>query len=346
MALNERRVDELVRRCHAGLDLARLQTEVLRRLREVMAVDAAFFATVDPATLLFTSALIEEPLAADTHRFLENELGGEDVNRFASLGTAPEWVGTLDRATHGDRRASSRYLEILRPAGFGDELRVALRGRERCWGVMCLHREDAGAGFSDAEVGLVSALAPHIGEGLRLAVLAAASPLGEASPAQGPGVLVVDEDVGVVSANPAAHEWLAELSDTAWRPADELPFAVRAAIVRAARVDAVATRARTAQGRWLTVHASRLHGSAGRQTAVVLEASPASDVGSLLLDAHGLTPAQRRVAALVLQGRSTRQIVNELGISAYTVQEHLRAVFDRFGVASRRELVAALLAAR
>lgn len=69
-------------------------------------------------------------------------------------------------------------------------------------------------------------------------------------------------------------------------------------------------------------------------------------MASLLLDAHALTPAQRRVAALVLRGLSTQQIVNELSISAYTVQEHLHAVFDKFGIGSRRELVAAVLLQR
>jgi DNA-binding CsgD family transcriptional regulator len=43
---------------------------------------------------------------------------------------------------------------------------------------------------------------------------------------------------------------------------------------------------------------------------------------------------------------STQQIVNELSISAYTVQEHLHAVFDKFGIGSRRELVAAVLLQR
>ena len=90
-------------------------------------------------------------------------------------------------------------------------------------------------------------------------------------------------------------------------------------------------------------HASRLRGPAGGHTAVVLEAARPADVASLYLDALGLTPAQSRVASLVLQGRSTQQIVNELRISSHTVQEHLRAVFDKVGVASRRELVAHLL---
>ena len=91
------------------------------------------------------------------------------------------------------------------------------------------------------------------------------------------------------------------------------------------------------------MHASRLRGTPRPQTAIVIEPPQPNEFASLILDAHSITPAQSRVAALVLQGRSTRQIVNELAISSNTVQEHLRAVFDKFGVGSRRELVAALL---
>jgi DNA-binding CsgD family transcriptional regulator len=128
-----------------------------------------------------------------------------------------------------------------------------------------------------------------------------------------------------------------------------LPAAIHAAAARVTGIDLTssptvpATRLMTNSGHWLTVHASRL-GVSGRQTAVVLESARPLELASLYLDAHGLTPAQARVASLVLQGRSTRQILNELHISSHTVQEHLRAVFDKFGIGSRRELVALLLA--
>jgi DNA-binding CsgD family transcriptional regulator len=78
--------------------------------------------------------------------------------------------------------------------------------------------------------------------------------------------------------------------------------------------------------------------------AVVLDSADTSHMSSLVLAAHGLTPAQSRVVALVLQGRSTPSIVKELHISADTLQEHLHAVFDKLGIGSRRELVAALSA--
>jgi DNA-binding CsgD family transcriptional regulator len=38
--------------------------------------------------------------------------------------------------------------------------------------------------------------------------------------------------------------------------------------------------------------------------------------------------------------------MNELSISANTIQEHLRAAFDKLGVGNRRELVAVLIGQR
>jgi DNA-binding CsgD family transcriptional regulator len=219
-----------------------------------------------------------------------------------------------------------------------------------CWGVLCLHRLDASTGFGNAEIALIRRLVPHLAEGLRRAAMAAAITSPQPS-LRGPGVIVLDEDLSISSMNAEAEQWMADLFDPRWLDlgAGSLPGAIYVAAARAAypdpNVDAAAraTRVRTGSGEWLSIHASRLGGPIGRQTAVVVESARPIQMASLYLDAHGLTPAQSRVAALVLQGRSTRQIVNELHISPYTVQEHLRAVFDKFGIGSRRELVAALL---
>jgi DNA-binding CsgD family transcriptional regulator len=344
----ERQVAEIVRRCYAGLDAAQLRLEVLGRLRRIMPVDAVFFATVDPVTLLFTTAVADDPLSAATPQFLDNEFGRDDVNKFAALSVAGR-VTSLDSATSGDRSASPRYREIMAPLGLGDELRAALVTGQHCWGVLCLHREDSSHGFTEAELRLMQRIAPHLAEGLRRAV-AVRPAAGIAAQPGTPGIVVLDADLAVVSISPEAAYWLAELDSPR---AGELPLPVYAAVVRLSRIDqgqdapaAPTVRVRTRAGRWLTIHATRLDGPGGRQTGVVFEPASPAQLTSLFLSAYGLTPAQERVAALVLQGRSTRQIVSELHISAHTVQEHLTAVFDKTGVRSRRELAGTLLASR
>jgi len=94
-------------------------------------------------------------------------------------------------------------------------------------------------------------------------------------------------------------------------------------------------------GQWLVVHASRLSGrGAPGETAVILEPARLAEVAPLLLQAYGLTHREAEVAQLVLRGLGTAGIASSLAISELTVQQHLKSIFDKTGVGSRRELVA------
>ena len=61
------------------------------------------------------------------------------------------------------------------------------------------------------------------------------------------------------------------------------------------------------------------------------------------LTGHGaLTPAERRVASLAAEGRTNRQIAQELFVTQRTVETHLTHTFAKLDVTSRDALAAAL----
>lgn len=60
-------------------------------------------------------------------------------------------------------------------------------------------------------------------------------------------------------------------------------------------------------------------------------------------DLFRLSPAQSRVAELVLEGRNVQQIAEKLDVSASTAKTHLSRVFDKTGARNQPALVAKLL---
>jgi DNA-binding CsgD family transcriptional regulator len=52
--------------------------------------------------------------------------------------------------------------------------------------------------------------------------------------------------------------------------------------------------------------------------------------------------SESEVALLVTQGRSTSEIGRTLRVTENTVQDHLKAIFDKFGVRRRGQLMAVI----
>jgi DNA-binding CsgD family transcriptional regulator len=342
---------EIIRLCHSGLDSGALRLAVLREMRKLIPIDSFWCATVDPATLLFTGSVVQGIPEHATPAFLENEFLHDDVNKFTALARGPIPVDHLLGATGGDLRRSERYREILAPLGLGDELRAVLRGDGAAWGVMCLHRRLEDPAFSARDLAFVHGLIPHLAQGLRTALLRDRA--GVVRGADGPGLILMGDDSSVIATTPAADVWLEELGD--WPVRDEAPQAVRAVAARlwelergVARQQALMPRVRirTRAGRWAVLHAARLSGHDPRSspTAVIVEQAPSLEVAPLVLQAYNLTERETQVAELVLRGLSTKEIVAELCISALTVQDHLKSVFEKTGVSNRRSLVATIFA--
>jgi DNA-binding CsgD family transcriptional regulator len=345
---------EIIRLSHAGLDSKTFRVEAVRRLRKLIPVDASFFATADPATLLFTSAVADDILARATPQFVENEFLQDDSVKFASLTRRHSPVDSLGVATKGELDLSPRYREILAPIDLGDELRAALVVGSKCWGFVCLHREHSSPNFTPSEAAFLAKLTPHLAEGIRTALLIGdgrATPL----PPEGPGLVLLADDLSLAAITPAAEAWLAEIAVSDWPGSSELPEAVYAVAARllalerstsyAPRELMPRTRLKTASGQWLVLHASTLRavGAEGRIAVIFEEARP-SEIAPMIVDAYGLTKREGEITKLVLRGLSTAEVSAELHITSNTVRDHFKAIFDKVGVRSRRELVGQVFA--
>ena len=341
----QNRTEAIAELCRSGLAPAALRERVLPRLRGAVPFDAAFWTPVDPVTLLFTAPHQEEIPPETVPYFVENEFLGADVNAFVELARDPAGVRTLAQATGGDLDGSARYRDIFRPLGLGDELRAVLRIGGACWGCLCLHRE-AGGAFSDEEAAFVRRIAPYLAEGIRAGLLAAS--VEACDPADAPGLLVLGADGSLVSTTAAGRAWL----DALGHPDTErfgVPAEIRALVARLehpGEADAALPRLRmqTRGGRWAVLHASYLPaGDAAPAVAVIIDEPSPSELAPVLMLAYGLTSREQHVTGLVCRGLSTREIGGRLHISESTVQDHLKSIFDKTGVRSRRELVAAIL---
>jgi DNA-binding NarL/FixJ family response regulator len=161
-----------------------------------------------------------------------------------------------------------------------------------------------------------------------------------------PGVVVLSEDGTASTMNAAAAQLLDELGGDVDR--NEIPLEVLAVAARLRRAQGNAARAphlrvRTRAGRWVILHASWMGEPPSRAAAVIIEHAAPGEVLPLLLAAYGLTEQERRVTGLVCRGLSTTAIAAHLHVTTNTVQDHLKSIFTKTGIRSRRELVATLL---
>lgn len=337
----EARLGGLARSGRTATDFA---DGALDLLRQAVPFESACLAFTDPTTELLTGTVkVDLPDARDAE-FARLEYGNDDVNTFRELTNRDVPVGVLALDTDGHPDKSLRYREFLVPHfDQGNEMRAVCRLDGQTWALLGLYRPTSSLGFSPAEASFIALASTTIAAGVRAGLVTGAV---EASASTtGPAVLIVDDQDAVVQASDSVVQRLSELGGEPW---GGLPIAL-ASVVAAARSYAhgrsptpARSRVRTPSGRWLVVHASTLASRDGRRDEVVLtieEARP-PEIVPIVVAAFGLTDRERDVVHLVLGGRSTQEIARELHLSPYTVQDHLKSIFVKAGVTSRRELTA------
>lgn len=336
---------ELARAAHTPGDRVAFYRATEAALARVVPADGTCWITLDPTTGLFTNHF-SEALPAEGFRLVcRNEYGEEDVNKFVDLTVAAPHVGILSEATGGVPERSPRYRTVIAPFGLHGELRVSFANGSSSWGCAILLRGE-GRDFGAEDAGFVASVVQLVGHGFRTAlapVTLDAVPVGAA-----PGLVLLDDLDRITAVTPPAELWLEALGRDEPAATGPAPAAVLA-IAATARAQALAddaepaiarARARTVDGRWVVLHGSVLETGDGPRTAVIVEPAEPGDLAPLVVEALGLTPREQQVVRAVLLGWSTDRIADALHLSPYTVQDHLKSVFTKAGVRSRRDLAA------
>jgi DNA-binding CsgD family transcriptional regulator len=337
------------------LPTQRLVERVAAELRAAVPVDALVLAATDPDTMLGLGAGVVHGMPATVcGPFWEYEFEVPDFNKFNDLARGRRQVADLHAATGGRPSRSARWRHLRTLMDADAELRATFNAGDRSWGLLHLTRAGTARGFGEEEVAFVETIAPIVGRGLRLSLIShpARNPAG-----RGPGMAIVDADNHLLSATPEAMAWFDELESTYRLHDPVLGLAVPNEVTVAAQkaragapgdvaAAATRTRARTRKGVWLLIHASRLRGAdpTAGDAAVVIEPAKASEIAPLIVDAYELTPRELDVTRALARGLTTSEIARELYLSRYTVQDHLKSVYEKTGVSSRGELVAKMFA--
>lgn len=301
--------------------------------------------TLDPASLLATSHYQAEILEIPSE-WLAHEYYEDDAHKMSDVARSQRGISTLHEATDGDPSRSVAWNEYMRPYGADQELLVALRTQAGvAWGMLGLYREPDAPQFDTDEMDFLREVSPLLAEGAQRALLVAEATHPEGTDA--PGLVVVTEGWSVESLTPGVERWLAELPDGDWEAHGKLPPSVLAVAARALRTaehrelpgEIAFARVLSREGRWMVLHGAALVGDGARRVAVIVEPAHPARISPLLMAAYQLTAREQDVTRCVLQGDSTVQIAQKLSVSPHTVQQHLKSVFEKTSVRSRRDLV-------
>jgi DNA-binding CsgD family transcriptional regulator len=338
--------DAIIRTCSSGLTAQALFEEIGARLKPLVPYASAGWLSTDPATMLYTDAVVENVDGSLHLSFFENELTTPDFAKFGELVRSPERVAILSEVTAGDPARSARHRTLHRPNGLSGELRAVFSTGGTCWGVACLTRQEGEPDFTREEAAFVGSLADHVAHGLRTSLLLAA--VDEAPANEAPGMIVLNANGWVESMSAQAEALLCELAARPTVDGLPLPNAVHAVALwaRDARGGVPRARVATPSGRWLIVHATCLRDPTGGEdrVAVMIEPARRAELASLVVELYELTEREQQVTQLLVRGLSIDEIASALWLSKHTVRDHVKAIFAKAGVTSRPELTAKLFA--
>lgn len=330
-----------------SLDAEEARREAIEVLRGAVGFERWCWPLTDPLSGLSLGGIGEVDFWAKLPRLLALETHG-DLTGKPQLVVGRQAAVALSAATGGDLARSRRWRECLDPYGIGDELMAACRDRNGCWASVELMRDAGDAPFDERDALLLHELAPTLGRLVRRSLRQGWGAGGPGTP-RPPVTLILDAGLRTVGWTAPLGERLAGLPlIDAEGGGEPLPTAVYEIAARSLAPPGTAVelpnrvRVPTGEGDWAVIEGAPLRGEEAGRVAITVRDAGAGEILDLLCRAHDLSARERQLTELLCAGLATKQLAEALWISSYTVQDHLKSIFAKTGVRSRRELVARL----
>lgn len=329
--------DRVGRLCATATDATELRSGVLDELRRAIVFDAYAFVLTDPETEVGVQPLADVPLVSDLPRLVRLKYR-TTVNRWTTL-SAPAAL-----ASGGDPARSQLWRELLSGYGVTDVLSACFRDQFGCWAFLDLWR--CGGVFSVAEVELLAVTASPLATALRRCQAGTFLPGATMDGRRvDPVVLLLAPDLSVAGQTATTAAYLRTLvpppEGAAPIPAGAYNVAAQL-LAQEAGADSHPPTARVhlTAGLWLTLRAGRI--DAGTIAVSIEEATPAERI-AVFAPAFALTPRETELLQRLSGGADTRELARTMIVSEHTVQDHLKSVFAKTSVRTRRALLARAL---
>ncbi|KYG89848.1 helix-turn-helix transcriptional regulator [Metasolibacillus sp. FSL K6-0083] len=327
---------------HPSKDSYSFRKKILQQLKRKIPYEAYCFTTVDSETLLSTGAITDERIELLHPQLFENEYKEEDLNRYTELFEKKIYCNTIFKAAKGDVSNSKRFREILSPHGFIDELRAVLVYKNHCYGFLTLYRTEEQGVFSQAEINYLKQSLTFIAKMLKESIFYCYPKVKLRDEAViETGIIILDQTLNIISTNQAGSYFLKWIRQEEQIEENCLPRPIRAICLQAkegSSSKAPKIMLHAFNHSFMTLTVSSLFTSSSQKAVLVERISP-NEAKKILSFLYHLTIRECELVELLLEGKSTKCIAEELSISTYTVQDHLKSIFMKVGINSRKELI-------
>jgi DNA-binding CsgD family transcriptional regulator len=311
--------------------------DILKQIKKHIPFDAYCFSLIDPYRLLSSGAVTHEGIELIHDSLFSNEYQVNDYNQFIDLMMENRPVASLYETTHGQPEVSERYRTILEPAVFMDE--------GKCWGQLALFRSKAQVHFKPDEIKWLYSILSLTTASLKQFYLQGVEKDWSYAPSE-TGIMMLSEELELIGANETALELLELLRAEEQIVGPTLPRSIRVLCKSNHGEEKTTSPSRSnllvyvPTGYYVSIEANALLNYEGKlQFAISFQKATANDLIPLLSDAYHLSLREREVLTQILRGSSTKEISQALYISPYTVQDHLKSIFAKTKVTTRRELI-------